>query len=146
MAAVDSNGYISRGNMTVILSAAGLVMIAFGGFISFQNSATSGRIDELRQSFEKTISRGEHDEFKLRLDKDIRRIDEAILRARADVVPRNENEAHWKVVDDQTKMLSDRLNQLRTETGSFVTVRDEIARLHTQIDDMRKVIAERPPK
>lgn len=90
-ASSETNGYISRGNMTVILTAAGLVMAAFGAFIPLGNNATDRRITEVREDV-RAIQQGylkkdEHEEFKLRVDKDIARIERT-------EVPRSEVEAN----------------------------------------------------
>lgn len=137
MAQVDSNGYISRGNMTVVMSAAGLVMLAFGGFITFQNNATNGRIDELRESVKHAISRGEHDEFKLRLDRDIGLIREEQQRRFTNIVPRTEHEARWAATDRNIALLSERLNELRNATSSTYTIRDEMKRMQLEVSEMR---------
>lgn len=144
----SSNGYISRGNMTIVMSAAGLVMLAFGSFMTLQNAATDRRITDLQAELAKSeinfLRKEEHVEFKLRIDRDIALIRDEQMRRSSQIVPRTEHEARWIATNKDLTVLSDRLNQLRTETGSFVTVRDEIGRLHTQIDDMRKQINDRP--
>lgn len=144
MAQVDSNGYISRGNMTVVMSAAGLVMLAFGGFITFQNNATNGRIDELRESVKHAIPRGEHDEFKLRLDRDILLVREEQQRRYAGIVPRTEHEARWAASDRNIALLSERLNELRNATSSTYTIRDEMKRMQLEVSEMRAMLARKP--
>lgn len=144
MAQVDSNGYISRGNMTVVMSAAGLVMLAFGGFITFQNNATNGRIDELRESVKHAIPRGEHDEFKYRLDRDIGLIREEQQRRSSSIVPRTEHEARWISIDRNIALLSERLNELRNATASTYTIRDEMKRMQAEVSEMRASLARKP--
>lgn len=137
-----SNGYISRGNMSVILSAAGLVMVAFGAFITFQNSATDRRISDLKDMvavIEKDyLRKDEHLEFKLRVDKELTRLDTDNLRRASAVVPRTEHQARWDATDGTLKLLSERLNELRTATTSTVTVRDELTRLHADLNELRR--------
>lgn len=153
MAAIETNGYISRGNMTVIISAAGLVMLAFGGFLTFQNTAIDNRINDLKaevRGFEGTyLRKDEHVEFKLRVDKDVQRLAEDALRRQATVVPRSEHEARWISTDNSIrqavgreaedfKLFSDRLNEVRSATTGTVTLRDEIKRLQDDIAEMRR--------
>lgn len=153
MAAPDGNGYISRGNMTVIISAAGLVMLAFGGFLTFQNTAIDNRINDLKaevRGFEGIyLRKDEHVEFKLRVDKDIQHLGEDALRRQTTVVPRAEHEARWNASDlalraavareaEDFKLFSDRLNEVRGSTTGTVTLRDEIKRLQDDIAEMRR--------
>lgn len=151
----DTNGYISRGNMTIVMSAAGLVMVAFGSFFGFLNSATDRRITDLKEELSKTeqnfLRKDEHAEFKYRIDRDNALLREAQLRRDATVVPRSEHEARWKSTDDRLqlladniKLISDRLNEVRSAATGSVTLRDEIGRLHTQLDDLRRQLNERP--
>lgn len=141
----DHNGYISRGNMTVIISAAGLVMLAFGGFIAFQNSATDRRIADIKEELTRVESnylrKDEHAEFKLRTDKDIARVEADGVRRAGINVPRTELEARWEASDKNIKLVSDRLNELRTATTSTYTLRDEINRLQLDLSELRKVVA-----
>lgn len=139
--AAETNGYISRGNMTVIISAAGLVMIAFGGFVTFQNNATDRRITDLQADIKAHLRKDEHEEFKLRIDKDLTRLDIRITAAATRVVPRSEHEARWAATDKDVRLLAERLNELRNTSTSTYTVRDEINRLQTEIQDLRKVLS-----
>lgn len=150
----DTNGYISRGNMTVVMGAAGLVMVAFGGFITFQNNATDRRIDAVREDVKEIqttlgsryLRKDEHEEFKLRVDKDITRIDNRTATDRAAVVPRAEHEARWSASDATLKLLSERLNEVRNiaTSNSTVPLRDEMTRVQAEISDLRKLLLDRP--
>lgn len=135
----DNNGYISRGNMTTILSAAGLIMLAFGSFITFQNSATDRRLQELREDVKEisrvTLKKEEHEEFKLRIDKDIARIERG-------TVPRTEHEARWKASDDFTLLLSNRINEVRTNLAAITTPQSQFTRMENDIVDLRKQLNE----
>lgn len=149
-AANGNGGTISRGNMSVVISAAALVMLAFGGFITFQNSATDRRIMELRDDVQQSnrihLRKDEHEEFKLRLDKDIVRIDHRREIDNAKIVSRTEHEARWVSYEKDIKLLSDRLNELRNATTSTYTVRDELNRLQTEIVELRRSLGSpRPP-
>lgn len=152
MSAPNGNGYISRGNMTVIISAAGLVMLAFGGFLTFQNTAIDNRINDLKaevRGFEGIyLRKDEHGEFKLRVDKDVQHLSEDALRRQASVVPRTEHEARWIATENSLKgaiareaedfkLFSDRLNEVRGALTGSVTLRDEIKRLQDDIAEMR---------
>lgn len=129
------NGYISRGSMTIILSAAGLIMVAFGAFISMQNAAVERRIDDLKAQLETVqgnyLTKSEHGEFKLRIDQDLTRLNQQI-------VPRTENDVWRKSIDEQLLTESDRLNELRNATTSTYTLHDEITHLQGDIAEMRK--------
>lgn len=144
-----NGGYISRGNMSVVISAAALVMLAFGGFITFQNSATDRRIMELRDDIQQSnrihLRKDEHEEFKLRIDKDIVRIDHRREQDNNKVVARSEHEARWASYEKDIKILSDRLNELRNATTSTYTVRDELNRLQTEMVELRRVLGDRKP-
>lgn len=141
-APAQTNGYISRGNMSVILSAAGLVMVAFGAFITFQNAATDRRISDLKDEVARLerdyLRKDEHVEFKLRVDKDLTRIDSDGLRRGLSVVPRTEHEARWAATDTSLKLLADRLNELRTATTSTWTLRDEVNRIQSDMRELRR--------
>lgn len=147
--ATDTNGYISRGNMTLIMSAVGLVMIAAGAFIAQQNASTDRRITDLQSEIkintEKSLRKEEHEEFKLRIDKDITRLDNRIMADRSAVVPRSEHEARWNASDATLKLLSERLNEVRNlaSSNSTVPLRDEMVRVQTEISDLRKLLLER---
>lgn len=143
----NGNGYISRGNMTVILSAAGLVMIAFGGFITFQNSATDRRIEDIKTDIARIgqgyLRKDEHEEFKLRVDKDITRIEAARLRDADKIVPRDELTARLAAIETNAKIISDRLNELRAMTTAPYPVREEISRLNAEIVELRRALNEK---
>lgn len=144
--AEPTNGYISRGNMSIILVAAGLIMGGFGWVFSNQAATINGRIDELREAQKHVISRGEHDEFKLRLDRDIGLIREEQQRRFTDIVPRTEHEARWASTTKDLSLLSERLNELRNATSSTYTIRDEVHRMQTEVSELRKLLADRPGK
>lgn len=141
--------------MTIVMSAAGLVMLAFGSFMTFQNSATDRRITDLKEELSKAevifFRKEEHAEFKYRIDREIALIRDEQLRRSAVIVPRTEHEARWKSTDDRLqlladnfKLISDRLNEVRSAATGSVTLRDEIGRLHTQLDELRRQLNERP--
>lgn len=140
------NGYISRGNMTVVMSAAGLIMLAFGSFITFQNNANDRRLQELREdvkNIEKTyLRKDEHEEFKRGQEKDIgliRRTQEA----RAEViVPRAEHVARWKASDDFALLLSNRINEVRGNLASITTPQSQFTRMESDIAELRKQLNE----
>lgn len=141
--ATDTNGYISRGNMSIILVAAGLILGGFGWFTNNQTSTINSRIDEIRAVQQHVIGRTEHDEFKLRIDKDIARLAEDALRRQQAVVPRTEHEARWAASDRNIELLSTRLNELRTATTSTYTMRDEVQRLQSEVLELRRSLMDR---
>lgn len=137
-----TNGYISRGNMTVVLSAAGLIMLAFGSFITFQNSATDRRLGELREdvkSIEKSyLRRDEHEEFKRGLEKDIGLIRRTQDQRADAIVPRAEHNARWKASDDFALLLSNRINEVRSNLSSITTPQSQFTRMENDIAELRK--------
>lgn len=139
MSEPNGNGYISRGNMTVVLSAAGLIMLAFGSFITFQNNATDRRLQELREDVKEiakiTLKKEEHEEFKLRIDKDLARLDKG-------VVPRSEHDARWKASDDFTILLSNRINEVRNNLAAITTPQSQFTRMESDIVELRKQLTE----
>lgn len=155
MTAQPTNGYISRGNMTVVVSIAGLVMFAFGAFLKFTGDVTDRRIQESREdikSIERTyLRKDEHEEFKRGLEKDIgliRRVQEE--RARA-IVPRSEHEARWVATDAFTQLLSNRINEVRGNLSAITTPQSQFIRMENDIAELRKqhaatleAIAKRP--
>lgn len=141
--AAETNGYISRGNMTIILSSAGLVMLAFGAFITQQNSAVDRQISDVKRSIEHTLRKDEHEEFKLRLDRDINLIREEQQRRGSSIVPRTEHEARWASTSKDLALLSERLNELRNATSSTYTIRDEVHRMQTEVSEMRRLLNDR---
>lgn len=141
--ATETNGYISRGNMSIILVAAGLIMGGFGWVTNNQNNVLNSRIDELREVARRAIPRGEHDEFKLRLDRDIGLLREEQQRRYTSIVPRTEHEARWVASDRNIVLLSERLNELRNATASTYTIRDEVHRMQTEVSEMRALLVGR---
>lgn len=145
-AANGNGGYISRGNMTVVMSAAGLIMLAFGSFITFQNNANDRRLQELREDV-KNIERSylrkdEHEEFKRGMDKDIGMI-RRTQEQRADViVPRAEHIARWKASDDFALLLSNRINEVRNNLSAITTPQSQFTRMESDIAELRKQLNE----
>lgn len=102
----NGNGYISRGNMTVVVSIAGLVMLAFGAFLKVTGDVVDRRIMENREDI-KSIERlylrkDEHEEFKRGTEKDISLIRRTQDQRADSIVPRAEHIASWKASDDFT--------------------------------------------
>lgn len=141
-----NGGYISRGNMTVVVSVAGLVMLAFGAFLKVTGDVTDRRINENREdikSVERTyLRKDEHEEFKRGLEKDIgliRRTQEE--RARA-IVPREEHQARWKASDDFALLLSNRINEVRSNLSAITTPQSQFTRMETEIAELRRQLTE----
>lgn len=137
-----TNGYISRGNMTVVMSAAGLIMLAFGSFITFQNNANDRRLQELREdvkNVEKTyLRKDEHEEFKRGLEKDIGLIRHTQEERGRAIVPRSEHEARWIATDAFTQLLSNRINEVRNNLASITTPQSQFTRMENDITELRK--------
>lgn len=131
--------------MTIILSSAGLVMLAFGAFITQQNNATDKQITRIDATLDRTLRKDEHEEFKLRIDKDITRLAARIESDRSAVVPRTEHEARWISTAKDLALLSERLNELRNSTSSTYTIRDEVHRMQTEVSEMRRLLNEKRP-
>lgn len=119
----ESNGYISRGNMTIILSSAGLIMIAFGAFVTQQNNSTDKQISRIEQALDKTLKEQQ--------------------RRFANIVPRTEHEARWASTNKDLTLLAERLNELRTATSSTYTIRDEVHRMQVEVSELRRLLADR---
>lgn len=83
-------------------------------------------------------------------DVQIKHLEEAVIRIdqryEAHVVPRSENEIRNKQLDSQLALISERLNELRRDTYRTVTVGDELKRLQTEVQDLRKALMDRQPK
>lgn len=91
--ASEANGYISRGNMAVVLSAAAILLGGAGWFITNQQAQTDRRIDAVREDVKemqtkldsKFLRKDEHEEFKYRLDRDIALIRDEMVRVQAEI-------------------------------------------------------------
>lgn len=143
---VASNGYISRGNMTIIISAAALVMGGFGWIFSNQNVAINDRLRELREDVKNIehsyLRKDEHQQFKEGLEKDIgllRRTQEE--RARV-IVPREEHQARWKASEDFALLLSNRINEVRSNLAAITTPQSQFTRMENDIAELRKQLNE----
>lgn len=146
-----ANGYISRGSMTIVVSIAGLVMLAFGAFLKVTGDVTDRRISENREDIKSVersyLRKDEHEEFKRGLEKDI-----SLIRhtqdARADqIVPRAEHNARWKAADDFTLLLSNRINEVRSNLAAITTPQSQFTRMEADIAELRKQLneARKPP-
>jgi hypothetical protein len=128
--------------MTVVMSAAGLIMLAFGSFITYQNNANDRRLQELREdmkSIEKSyLRRDEHDEFKRGLEKDINLIRRTQEQRAEVIVPRSEHVARWKASDDFALLLSNRINEVRGNLASITTPQSQFIRMESDIAELRK--------
>lgn len=145
-AAVNGNGYISRGNMTVVVSIAGLVMLAFGAFLKVTGDVADRRISDNREdikSIERTyLRRDEHEEFKRGIEKDlnlIRRTQEERGRV---IVPRSEHEARWTATDAFTQLLSNRINEVRGNLAAITTPQSQFTRMEADIAELRRQLNE----
>lgn len=144
----DGNGGISRGNLIVILTAGGLVMAAFVGFLSYQNSQNEGRFKDgassaaalQAQLSDLRVAVGRQGVMIQRAADAISAINERYVR---NVVPREENETGWNREENDLKVLSERLNELRAQVGGTYTLRDEIAQLQSQMSELRRRLNER---
>ncbi len=58
------------------------------------------------------------------------------------MVPRAENEARLKSLDDFSKLLSDRINEVRGNLASITTPQSQFTRMETEIADLRKQLNE----
>lgn len=141
-----NGGYISRGNMTVVVSVAGLVMLAFGAFLKVTGDVVDRRIMENREdikNIERTyLRKDEHEEFKRGLEKDIGLI-RRTQDARADsIVPRAEHQARWKASDDFALLLSNRINEVRSNLSAITTPQSQFTRMENDIAELRKQLNE----
>lgn len=151
--ASETNGYISRGNMAVVLSAAAILLGGAGWFITNQQAQTDRRIDAVREDVKemqikldsKYLRKDEHEEFKYRLDRDIALIREEQQRRGSQIVPRTEHEARWSSYEANQKLTTERLNEVRNlaSINSTVPLRDEMARVQLEISDLRKLLLDR---
>lgn len=151
--AAEANGYISRGNMAVVLSAAAILLGGAGWFITNQQGQTDRRIDAIHEELKdvqvkldsKYLRKDEHEEFKLRLDRDIGLIREEQQRRAGQIVPRSEHEARWASSEATQKLTTERLNEVRNlaSSNSTVPLRDEMVRVQAEITDLRKLLLDR---
>lgn len=144
--AQNGNGYISRGNMTVVVSVAGLIMVAFGAFLKVTGDVTDRRIMENREdikSIERTyLRKDEHEEFKRGLEKDIGLIRRTQDARAESIVPRVEHNARWKASDDFTLLLSNRINEVRSNLAAITTPQSQFTRMEADIVELRRQLNE----
>lgn len=138
----STNGYISRGNMTVVVSIAGLVMLAFGAFLKVTGDVVDRRLLENREDI-KSIERlylrkDEHEEFKRGLEKDIGLIRRTQEQRADQIVPRAEHNARWKSSDDFVLLLSNRINEVRSNLSAITTPQSQFTRMESDIAELRK--------
>ena len=96
---------VSRGNLIVILSAAGLSMGLFGSFLSQQNANLDRRLEglasDIKENRTNELRKDEHVEFKYRVDRDIDRIERELIRKQSEIDEINRNLR--KIPIDSTK-------------------------------------------
>lgn len=131
----NGNGFSQRAG--IVLQTVVVVSLFVGGFWAGVIAPLNQRQHDLEGELKNYISREEHAEFKLRIDKDITEVKDQILRLRALIVPRSENEVRWVALDANLKTISDRLNELRTSTTSTYTIRDEVVRLEKELSELQ---------
>lgn len=131
----NNNGFSQRAG--IVLQTVVVVSLFVGGFWAGVIAPLNQRQHDMESELKNYISKDEHAEFKLRLDKDITEVKDQILRLRALIVPRSENEVRWVALDANLKTISDRLNELRTSTTSTYTIRDEVVRLEKELSELQ---------
>jgi predicted nucleic acid-binding Zn-ribbon protein len=132
-----TNGNAFSQRAGIVLQTVVVVSLFVGGFWAGVIAPLNQRQHDMEGELKNYISKDEHAEFKLRIDKDITEVKEQILRLRPLIVPRSENEVRWTALDANLKLMSDRLNELRTTTTSTYTVRDEVQRLEKQLSELQ---------
>lgn len=145
MTQANGNGYISGRTMTIIMSASGLIMLAAGGFLSFQNATSDRRLSELREEVIKnrdglaaivpTVAERGREVF--RIDQNNQRIEAALLRSDAGIVTRKEHEGVWGSFNKDITNLQRQMDDMRKEVGSSYTLGDKIKELQRQLDEIR---------
>jgi hypothetical protein len=143
---MPTNGYISRGTMTTVISVAGLLMLMFGGFIQYQNTVIYRDIDALHKEIRDHLLVGTHTEFQKRVDENINRINSWMHEKDLIIVPRAEHLDKWAVAQTQIDNAFKRLNEMQSQISgtAAVPLKDEVLRIETQIAEIRKLIADRP--
>jgi hypothetical protein len=144
--AANGSGTISRGNMTVVVSVAALVFAAFGAFLKLSGDVTDRRITDLREDI-KNIERSylrkdEHQQFKEGTEKDIALIRKTQDQRAEAIVPRSEHNARWKASDDFTLLLSNRINEVRSNLAAITTPQSQFTRMESDIAELRKQLNE----
>jgi hypothetical protein len=147
----SANGYISRGNMTVVVSIAGLIMIAFGAFLKYSGDVTDQRIRDNREDIKNIerlyLRKDEHQQFKEGTEKDIALIRKTQDQRAEAIVPRAEHNARWKASDDFALLLSNRINDVRANLAAITTPQSQFVRMENDIAELRKQLneARKPP-
>lgn len=145
MVAPNGNGdKISRGSLTAIISAAGLVFAILAGFAGYALTTLGGRIDKIDASVSESqhdrLSIREHDEFKLRIDAAAHDIKDEILRIRESIVPRGEVAERMNAIIARIDNNQRQLDDVRKSfDGIFPPVRslDEISKRIQRLEDER---------
>lgn len=144
--AQNGNGYISRGNMTVVVSIAGLIMLAFGAFLKVTGDVVDRRIMENREdikNIERTyLRKDEHQQFKEGTEKDITLIRRTQDQRADAIVPRAEHNARWKASDEFALLLSNRINEVRSNLAAITTPQSQFNRMEADIAELRRQLNE----
>jgi ribosome-associated translation inhibitor RaiA len=129
--------------MTVILTAAGLIMVAAGGFITFQNNATNERIEDVKARVhdieQNYLRKDEHLEFKMRTDANFGRIDHQLETVQGEIVPRGEHEERWRAIDAQIAVVQRQADKTASELESNYTLGDKLKELQHEIDVLQEL-------
>lgn len=128
----NGNGLITRGNFAIgILALAGAVL----GYLNVQ---TNNKIEATDKRLEKDegiyLRVDTHDEAFRGID---RRFNEILRRldvADRERVPRSEHERVWSSLEKDIKLLSERINEMRTRFGDNFTIGDKLKELQRQLD------------
>lgn len=128
--------------MTVVVSIAGLIMLAFGAFLKIQSDAFDRRLVDIRDDLRSTVSTKEHEEFKRGIEKNF----DLIRQWQADhdrtIVPRQEHEARWTASDAFAQLLSNRINEVRNNLSAITTPQSQFTRMESDIAELRRQLNE----
>ena len=89
------------------------------------------------------MPRTEHEARWAATDRDIANLKSRLSEDEKLVVPRDELSGRLTNSENNFKLLSDRINELRNQTLTTVTVRDELARVQNEIIELRRLLADK---
>lgn len=94
----------------------------------------------IRETSRSVVPRSEHEARWAEFDHNIARIDLRNAEGQKLIVPRDELNARLNFIESNTKVLSERVNDLRTSITAPYPVREQIDRLNTEIAEMRRLL------
>lgn len=136
---INGNGWAQR--YAVIIQTVTVLAIFCAGAWAVVGSPTLEDIRAIKRDINADHAWTQKQDVQiLKLEDHVKRIDQ---RHETHVVPRSETDIRLNQIVAQQNLLGDRLNELRKQTLTSVTVGDDLKRLNAEIADLRRRLEER---